>query len=137
MRLVDVAQAQYFNSRGHFFAAAGEAMRRILVEQARRLFALRSATLEERSQILHVLENAGSKASRRGGSSHSGVRLWKNVVKSFMFSKTPGPKQNVPSLLIPEPLNPGIPFRFSAARFPFAVIRDRLLWYGMSPTACL
>jgi RNA polymerase sigma factor (TIGR02999 family) len=36
LRLVDVDQAQHFNSRGHFFAAAAEAMRRILIEQARR-----------------------------------------------------------------------------------------------------
>src|SRR6266702_7986855 len=36
LRLVDVEQAQHFNSRGHFFAAAAEAMRRILVDQARR-----------------------------------------------------------------------------------------------------
>src|SRR6516225_5100715 len=36
LRLVDVDQAQHFNSKGHFFAAAAEAMRRILVEQARR-----------------------------------------------------------------------------------------------------
>jgi RNA polymerase sigma factor (TIGR02999 family) len=36
VRLVDVANAQRWNSRGHFFAAAAEAMRRILVEQARR-----------------------------------------------------------------------------------------------------
>ena len=36
LRLVDADQAQRFNSRGHFFAAAAEAMRRILVEQARR-----------------------------------------------------------------------------------------------------
>jgi RNA polymerase sigma factor (TIGR02999 family) len=36
VRLVDVEQAQHWNSRGHFFAAAAEAMRRILVEQARR-----------------------------------------------------------------------------------------------------
>jgi RNA polymerase sigma factor (TIGR02999 family) len=36
IRLVDVAQGQQWNSRGHFFAAAAEAMRRILVEQARR-----------------------------------------------------------------------------------------------------
>ena len=36
MRLVDVDQAQHWNSRGHFFAAASEAMRRILVEHARR-----------------------------------------------------------------------------------------------------
>jgi RNA polymerase sigma factor (TIGR02999 family) len=36
LRLVDVEKAQHFNSRGHFFAAAAEAMRRILVESARR-----------------------------------------------------------------------------------------------------
>ena len=36
LRLVDVDKAQQWNSRGHFFAAAAEAMRRILVEQARR-----------------------------------------------------------------------------------------------------
>lgn len=36
IRLVDVEDAQHWNSRGHFFAAAAEAMRRILVERARR-----------------------------------------------------------------------------------------------------
>jgi RNA polymerase sigma factor (TIGR02999 family) len=36
LRLVDVEQAQEWDSRGHFFAAAAEAMRRILVENARR-----------------------------------------------------------------------------------------------------
>jgi RNA polymerase sigma factor (TIGR02999 family) len=36
LRLVDVRKAQHWNSRGHFFAAAAEAMRRILVENARR-----------------------------------------------------------------------------------------------------
>jgi RNA polymerase sigma factor (TIGR02999 family) len=36
VRLVDVERVQQWNSRGHFFAAAAEAMRRILVEQARR-----------------------------------------------------------------------------------------------------
>jgi RNA polymerase sigma factor (TIGR02999 family) len=35
VRLVDVKKVQHWNSRGHFFAAAAEAMRRILVEQAR------------------------------------------------------------------------------------------------------
>src|SRR5262245_5425999 len=35
LRLVDVKEAQSWESRGHFFAAAAEAMRRILVEQAR------------------------------------------------------------------------------------------------------
>lgn len=36
LRLVDVEQVQHWDSRGHFFAAAAEAMRRILVEHARR-----------------------------------------------------------------------------------------------------
>ena len=36
VRLVDVEKAQHWNSRGHFFGAAAEAMRRILVENARR-----------------------------------------------------------------------------------------------------
>ena len=36
LRLVDVEKAQHWNSRGHFFAAAAEAMRRILVDNARR-----------------------------------------------------------------------------------------------------
>src|SRR5262245_13170848 len=35
LRLVDAEQVQHWNSRGHFFAAAAEAMRRILVERAR------------------------------------------------------------------------------------------------------
>ncbi len=36
LRLVDAHQAQHWDSRGHFFAAAAESMRRILVEKARR-----------------------------------------------------------------------------------------------------
>jgi RNA polymerase sigma factor (TIGR02999 family) len=36
LRLVDVEKVQHWNSRGHFFGAAAEAMRRILVENARR-----------------------------------------------------------------------------------------------------
>jgi RNA polymerase sigma factor (TIGR02999 family) len=35
LRLVDGKPAQHWNSRGHFFGAAAEAMRRILVESAR------------------------------------------------------------------------------------------------------
>src|SRR5262249_39696290 len=35
LRLVDVKRAQHSDSRGHFFAAAAEAMRRILIESAR------------------------------------------------------------------------------------------------------
>ena len=36
LRLVDVEKAQHWDSRGHFFAAAAEAIRRILVESARK-----------------------------------------------------------------------------------------------------
>src|SRR5215813_5554597 len=36
LRLVGVEKAQHWDSRRHFFAAAAEAMRRILVDQARR-----------------------------------------------------------------------------------------------------
>ena len=36
LRLVDVEKAQDWNSRGHFFSAAAEAMGRILVDNARR-----------------------------------------------------------------------------------------------------
>jgi RNA polymerase sigma factor (TIGR02999 family) len=35
LRLVDVDGSPHWNGRGHFFAAAAEAMRRILIEQAR------------------------------------------------------------------------------------------------------
>jgi RNA polymerase sigma factor (TIGR02999 family) len=35
LRLVDVEKAQHWDSRGHFFCAAAEAMRRILINRAR------------------------------------------------------------------------------------------------------
>jgi len=36
LRLVNVDKVQHWNSKGHFFGAAAEAMRRILIDQARR-----------------------------------------------------------------------------------------------------
>lgn len=36
VRLVDVDRAQHWDSRGHFFSAAAEAMRRILIDSAKR-----------------------------------------------------------------------------------------------------
>ena len=36
VRLVDGEKVQHWDSRGHFFSAAAESMRRILVDQARR-----------------------------------------------------------------------------------------------------
>src|SRR5947199_2529243 len=35
LRLVDIEKIQQWNSRGHFFAAAAEAMRRIVLDRAR------------------------------------------------------------------------------------------------------
>ena len=51
MRLVDVKQAEYWNSRGHFFAACAEAMRRILVENARRKLRLRHGGALQRRDL--------------------------------------------------------------------------------------
>ncbi len=52
LRLVDVQQAQHWNSRGHFFAAAAEAMRRILVEQARHKGRIRHGGGLQRADLL-------------------------------------------------------------------------------------
>jgi RNA polymerase sigma factor (TIGR02999 family) len=41
LRIVDHTAPQHFDGRGHFFAAAAEAMRRILVEQSRRRASLK------------------------------------------------------------------------------------------------
>jgi RNA polymerase sigma factor (TIGR02999 family) len=68
LRLVDVERAQQWNSRGHFFAAAAEAMRRILVDNARRkqrkkrggdrarldLEQLNAATFERSDDVLDI-----------------------------------------------------------------------------------
>jgi RNA polymerase sigma factor (TIGR02999 family) len=52
LRLVDVEKAQQWNSRGHFFGAAAEAMRRILVEQARRKGRIRHGGDLRRADLL-------------------------------------------------------------------------------------
>jgi RNA polymerase sigma factor (TIGR02999 family) len=51
LRLVDTEKGQHWNSRGHFFAAAAEAMRRILVDQARRKLSLRGGGNLQRQPI--------------------------------------------------------------------------------------
>ncbi len=48
VRLVDGEKAQHWNGRGHFFGAAAEAMRRILVENARRKQSLKQGGQFER-----------------------------------------------------------------------------------------
>jgi RNA polymerase sigma factor (TIGR02999 family) len=54
LRLVDVDDAAQWNGRGHFFAAAAEAMRRILVENARRKRSLKAGGDWERVDLAHV-----------------------------------------------------------------------------------
>ncbi len=51
LRLVDKGEEQSWNSRGHFFAAAAEAMRRILVENARRKKRLRHGGHRQRVSL--------------------------------------------------------------------------------------
>jgi RNA polymerase sigma factor (TIGR02999 family) len=51
LRLVDTDKVPHWNSRGHFFAAAAEAMRRILVENARRKRALRRGGDRQRQNL--------------------------------------------------------------------------------------
>src|SRR5262249_13956219 len=53
-RLVDAERQQRWNSRGHFFGAAAEAMRRILVEQARRRQSLKAGGGRERIELSAV-----------------------------------------------------------------------------------
>lgn len=54
IRLVDVEQAQQWDSRGHFFSAAAEAMRRILVERARQKQTIRRGGGLKRHILEHV-----------------------------------------------------------------------------------
>lgn len=62
LRLVDVQQAPHWNNRGHFFAAAAEAMRRILVENARRKHAVRRGG--DRAKVdLDLIEPAAPRPS--------------------------------------------------------------------------
>src|SRR4249920_1872339 len=51
LRLVDGARTAHWNGRGHFFAAAAEAMRRILVEQARRRNAVKRGGRAGREEL--------------------------------------------------------------------------------------
>lgn len=51
LRLVDVDKAQHWNSRGHFFGSAAEAMRRIVVENARRKNSLKRGGSLQRIEL--------------------------------------------------------------------------------------
>jgi RNA polymerase sigma factor (TIGR02999 family) len=51
VRLVDNVRAQHWSSRGHFFSAAAEAMRRILIESARQRQSLKRGGEFERIEL--------------------------------------------------------------------------------------
>ena len=54
VRLVDGTHVQKWNSRGHFFAAAAEAMRRILIDQARRKASVKAGGNLQRIDISQI-----------------------------------------------------------------------------------
>jgi RNA polymerase sigma factor (TIGR02999 family) len=60
LRLVDVERAQHWDSRGHFFAAAAEAMRRILVENARHKRSQKAGHGRQRRPLEDVEATAGA-----------------------------------------------------------------------------
>jgi RNA polymerase sigma factor (TIGR02999 family) len=63
VRLVDVEKAQHWNSRGHFFAAAAEAMRRILVEKARQKLGPQRGGGRERLHLEDAIDVIDPKAN--------------------------------------------------------------------------
>jgi RNA polymerase sigma factor (TIGR02999 family) len=54
LRLVDVKNSRPWNGRGHFFAAAAEAMRRILIERARHRLSAKAGGGQHRLDIAHL-----------------------------------------------------------------------------------
>jgi RNA polymerase sigma factor (TIGR02999 family) len=58
LRLVDTEAAAKWNSRGHFFGAAAEAMRRILIEQARHKQTLKAGVARDRGKLSDVAEES-------------------------------------------------------------------------------
>jgi RNA polymerase sigma factor (TIGR02999 family) len=56
LRLVDTEKMQHWNSRGHFFAAAAEAMRRILVNRARDKGRLKRGGGRRRVDLNHLCD---------------------------------------------------------------------------------
>ena len=72
LRLVGADPEQPWDSRGHFFGAAAEAMRRILVEQARRKGRVRHGGGRRRVDLLD--EVAAPSDEVDGGSGEAGMR---------------------------------------------------------------
>jgi RNA polymerase sigma factor (TIGR02999 family) len=58
VRLVDVNEPQQWNGRGHFFAAAAEAMRRILVEKSREKRSLKRRGVIEHTAVEQLADTS-------------------------------------------------------------------------------
>jgi RNA polymerase sigma factor (TIGR02999 family) len=63
LRLVDVTGAPYWDGRRHFFAAAAEAMRRILIERARRQQTEKYGGRRQQIDLDEVQAVAGSRST--------------------------------------------------------------------------
>jgi len=62
LRLVDVDQPQQWDGRGHFFAAAAEAMRRLLIDNARRKSRIKHGGDLKRIDLEEVAQVAGTES---------------------------------------------------------------------------
>lgn len=62
LRLVDAEHAQLWQSRGHFFAAAAEAMRRILIDNARRRSSTKRGGDYGRIELADLPDSSGNEA---------------------------------------------------------------------------
>ncbi len=65
LRLVDIENVQPWKSRGHFFAAAAEAMRRILVENARHKKSLKGGGSSEWAMARRLRSHGHRRGVRR------------------------------------------------------------------------
>jgi RNA polymerase sigma factor (TIGR02999 family) len=92
LRLVDVSNSQNWNGRGHFFAAAAEAMRRILIENARRKQRVKHGGQHDRVELdqlqiaspdalvspvdLLALDDALTRLGQQGGAREASLLRW-------------------------------------------------------------
>ena len=101
VRLVDQDPARHWDHRGHFFAAAAEAMRRILVENARRKQSLKHGggrhriSLDEAHRVLESpydlleLDDALDRLAREDSNAADMVKL--RLSRGFRSKKPPMP----------------------------------------------
>ena len=87
VRLVDTERIQSWESRGHFFAAAAEAMRRILIENARRKQTEKHGGSESRRSIDEV-EIDPRHPPKTSSPSMRRSRSWRSKTRSRPSSST-------------------------------------------------